>query len=674
MKRSWESGRPLFWTGVIIAFTIGLCLPVLSRDSFPLSSDEAIHLMWLRLIDAGYVPYFQIYITYPPLYPLFLALAWALWPTLDGLRLITVVYILPLVIATGSIARRMGNHVAGIAAALLLVTAPQFIRDSRAILGELPSVMWGAIAIWLALIYRDSGRRLPLLLSGIALSCSLLTKLLSPFVLPLLVFIVLGRYLQPLRPSEWYGVWQRHKTVLFLDLLWLGMPILLSLGITFLLLEPSLLGPAVVQRLVARRVYAEDPGYWLERMQNVISFLEDNPFLILLAVCGLVTAFIRRLPYRAVVFMWLLMATLMLAFHNPLRLKHFVVLLPLLAILGSLVIVPLQQFAMRKLRIRLIHTRVDGVTQAQTSSLQQHDVSDRISKQLDTIPGNGLQVFISSIGMLLVLAPFGYTSWKASEWRPVSEPPLTEKAAIDFIKRVTTEEDCLITDSSRMAYWSGRMVPPELAEVSDNRLKTGQLTEEELIRITMRYDCQVVAAVSNRITKYFANYEKWVRSHYLGQFRYGEDSLYVAKAATTPQPAYPLAVYFGDFARLLGYTLSNQEVELGSQVALTLYWEAMNSTSTDYTIFVHGYDSAGSLRFTADHRPYDGVVPTTRWRTGAVIRDVVWIVLPDDLMPDVYSIWTGMYRLDTMERLSLCGDAENKDAVQLGHLKVLPRD
>ncbi|MBI1880346.1 MAG: hypothetical protein HYR94_19355, partial [Chloroflexi bacterium] len=62
--------------------------------NFSLSPDEGIHLMWLRLVSAGYQPYTQVYITYPPLYPLAIEAVWKIWPSEMAQRWFSVLYTL----------------------------------------------------------------------------------------------------------------------------------------------------------------------------------------------------------------------------------------------------------------------------------------------------------------------------------------------------------------------------------------------------------------------------------------------------------------------------------------------------------------------------------------------------------------------------------------------------
>jgi len=214
------------------------------------------------------------------------------------------------------------------------------------------------------------------------------------------------------------------------------------------------------------------------------------------------------------------------------------------------------------------------------------------------------------------------------------------------------------------------MAPPELAEVSSNRLISGALPLEELIEISDRYDCQLVAAVSNRIPQYLPGYMDWVKGKYLGRFHYGEDDLFFAKLDTDPQPATPL---WADFAGQLifhGYTLPETPVSGGERVPLTLIWQAQTRLEADYAIFVQLRDAAHNILAGADHQPYRGLLPTSMWPEGSVIQEVAWLHLPADLPPGSYPIYVGLYRPDNLERLPLAADTSGEHALILGPLIV----
>jgi hypothetical protein len=401
-----------------------------------------------------------------------------------------------------------------------------------------------------------------------------------------------------------------------------------------------LLQQVVGQRLSARTAYIQDGHYWGARFTRLSLFVSDNLWVIPLAVLGLFETFARRMKDRLTLVVWFVLAVMMLLIHEPIRIKHFTILLPLLAIWAGVAV----------------------------SQAWQGVIHFRATSQW----AKGATV----ISLLLLTAYFLRLPTIVKGWQAGLEaagPPGDEQIALDFIEKVTTPNDCLITDDMQLVYWSGRLVPPELAEVSSNRLKAGELTLDELIAASTQYDCQIVAAVSNRFHKYQPDYEEWAKQNYLGRFHYGVDVLlYVAKANTTPDPAHPMQVEFEGPVRFLGYTFDAQNASPGDRLPLILYWQSLATLDTDYTIFVHLRDLHNTTQVAADHQPYDGIVPTTRWAVGAVVKDVVWLELPADLPPGEYRLLVGMYRLDTMERLRVIGDTSGENAIDLGTMQIEP--
>jgi hypothetical protein len=628
----------LLGLGIGVVLLLAVWVRRFFLDAFPLSPDEGIHLMWVRLIEAGYTPYSEVYITYPPLYPLFLTWFWKLWPTLTGLRWFTFGYTFLSVIVAALVARRIGGDIAGVATAVFFSMAPQFVYDSRAVLGEMPSITWSLLAVWLAIIYRDTGRRLPLILSAVSLACSLLTKVLSPFIALLILFIILARFFKVGSWNELRSQWLTHRRAFLADVFWWGCGLVVPMVLTLIFFDwGPLLQQVVGQRLSARAAYIGEDNYWASRLERLSLFVGDNLWAIPLAILGLLETLACRMKDRLILVVWFVLAVLMLLIHEPIRYKHFTLLLPLLTIYAGVA----------------ISQAWEGVAHFRETS--------------KWVKGTTM------LSMLLLTAyflrlPIIIRSWQAG--LEVAGPPPDERIALDFVQKVTVPDDCLVTDDMQLAYWSGRLVPPELAEVSSNRLKAGELTLDELVAISTRYDCQIVAAVSNRIPKYLPDYMDWVKQNYLGRFHYGEDDLYVAKAHTTPDPVHPMQVEFEEPIRFWGYTLNSENARPGDRLSLILYWQSLATLDVDYTIFVHLRDSNNVAWLTADHQPYDGIVPTTRWTAGAVIKDVVWLDLPAELPPGEYRLLVGMYRLDTMERLPVVNDTSGENAAILGSLHV----
>lgn len=120
------------------------------------------------------------------------------------------------------------------------------------------------------------------------------------------------------------------------------------------------------------------------------------------------------------------------------------------------------------------------------------------------------------------------------------------------------------------------------------------------------------------------------------------------------RPEHPLAVTLGQVIRLLGYDLSRQ----GRSLRLTLYWQSLAETNTDYTVFVHLQDEAGHIETQADGPPAQGRYPTGLWDPGEIIPHTATVMLPP-AGPGRYRLAVGLYNPLTGQRLDAPGDSDS---------------
>ena len=79
--------------------------------------------------------------------------------------------------------------------------------------------------------------------------------------------------------------------------------------------------------------------------------------------------------------------------------------------------------------------------------------------------------------------------------------------------------------------------------------------------------------------------------------------------------------------RLLGYDIKVNPSASQSEVALTLYWQAMREMDEYYTVFTHVVSADGTLVGQKDSWPRDGDYPTNLWKRGEVVKDEYLIPL-----------------------------------------------
>lgn len=137
----------------------------------------------------------------------------------------------------------------------------------------------------------------------------------------------------------------------------------------------------------------------------------------------------------------------------------------------------------------------------------------------------------------------------------------------------------------------------------------------------------------------------------------------------------PLQATLGEAVALRGFDLSTTSLAPGDELAISLYWQALDGMDRDYTVFVQMLGPDGKLIAQSDAYPLGGRFPTSRWVTGELVRDVHRLALPRDVGPGWNRVIVGMYRLDTLARLMARvegrdGTTERGDHVVLGAVEV----
>ena len=148
------------------------------------------------------------------------------------------------------------------------------------------------------------------------------------------------------------------------------------------------------------------------------------------------------------------------------------------------------------------------------------------------------------------------------------------------------------------------------------------------------------------------------------------------------QPVAPVAVArsaeFGDFVRLVGYTLAGDAPRPGGALELELLWKIEQRTTEPYKYFVHllGPPKADGSPVYAqqDGQPCGDSLPTTLWTATDLLVTDITLSLPADLPPGAYTLQTGWYDPAANARAAVTGDdgPHADDAAQLQPVVIQP--
>jgi uncharacterized membrane protein len=154
------------------------------------------------------------------------------------------------------------------------------------------------------------------------------------------------------------------------------------------------------------------------------------------------------------------------------------------------------------------------------------------------------------------------------------------------------------------------------------------------------------------------------------------DGYFLFQQAEGPSIEHLLETELGREVALLGFDIAAENewgkyvsqslplrVSPGQTIRLSLYWQSVAETDTDYTVFTHLLDDEGRIVGQHDGLPGNGLrlteiwqpaifKLTSRWQAGEVVRDVHYLSLSPDCKPGTGTLEVGMYNRWTGQRLS----------------------
>lgn len=176
-----------------------------------------------------------------------------------------------------------------------------------------------------------------------------------------------------------------------------------------------------------------------------------------------------------------------------------------------------------------------------------------------------------------------------------------------------------------------------------------------------------------RLPEYFRGDWQALVSSQMAPAWSGDNALvYLSRPGRLPLPAGPdtrLEVTLDQTIRLAGYSLQPLPDE-PHRLRLTLFWQPLAPVTADYTVFVHLRDRSGAIAGQHDGPPLAGAYPTSQWQPGETVVDPLTLELPPGPPGQTYTLWVGLYDLDTQARLPVLDDVSGENAIQLGEVTL----
>ncbi|MCL4300483.1 MAG: glycosyltransferase family 39 protein [Anaerolineae bacterium] len=146
----------------------------------------------------------------------------------------------------------------------------------------------------------------------------------------------------------------------------------------------------------------------------------------------------------------------------------------------------------------------------------------------------------------------------------------------------------------------------------------------------------------------------------IGHFELPEDTkpIHVTRAAAYPQtfqPPHPFRLAVNDDLALAGYNLEPEKTAPGTNVWVTLYWQALANVTHDYVILLRLLDQEGQEAAYWLGRPVRSGYPSTEWRSGQIVQDPWLLNLPAEVKPGIYQLEVAVFDAATEAEVSRQG-------------------
>ncbi|MBV9709936.1 MAG: glycosyltransferase family 39 protein, partial [Ktedonobacteraceae bacterium] len=434
----------LFALAALVLFGVGIWMRMhklglpFDRDSY----DEGVYWQSLRAMSGGQTLYQQVFYSQPPffllsIFPLFLLFGKTLFAARLGIALISLMGLIGALLLGKALSGRVG----AIAALLLIVMNPLYLRESQTIQAEAPSAALSLLAVGLVYLWweRPDGV-IGLCLSvlcAIALAFSILSKLLALSALVPVVLFMLVRCWQILQQAPETRLRSARS--------------LIAGSVAFIIAFAILILPfagsfqqfwhsVVTFHTAGGTAFAYTQSGNLTLIADMLLSLTS-----LAAFYGTVTALLRRdwrvLPLLA----WFLVTAFLLWRWTPLFTHHLVALVPPLVGLATIGIGPVPDMSLAKRNVLSSST---------------------------IFPALGLiLILLASTPGTYDILQYYHTQQQLSD-----SVNRQQNRVIKDLQAATQPNQLVVTDAQFIAALAGRSTPPALVDTSSVRIVTGYVT------------------------------------------------------------------------------------------------------------------------------------------------------------------------------------------------------
>ncbi|MDX1522403.1 MAG: hypothetical protein R3264_12325, partial [Anaerolineae bacterium] len=147
--------------------------------------------------------------------------------------------------------------------------------------------------------------------------------------------------------------------------------------------------------------------------------------------------------------------------------------------------------------------------------------------------------------------------------------------------------------------------------------------------------------------------------------------------ADLPPDLNRVDLIYGDVMKLIGVTIETETAKPGDRVPVTVYWQALDSMDTNYSVFVHligrDFENVGQL----NTYPGLGLRPTTTLQPGQIFADTYPVLINGgSAAPARLAVNVGLFDFEAPGRPGIppTTPAGDPASTTVGHVKMVPTE
>jgi len=445
------------------------------REKLQFDTDEGLNLMRSMLVTMGYPLYSQVSSDQPPLFTHILSLLFRITGfEVNPARLLVLLFSTLLVWSGSWFTQRTSGWLAALCFLPLIIITPRYLDLSMSVLIGLPSISLAVLSLFLVLLWHQDKKTVWLVLSGIALALSVLIKLFTGYVAPiLLIGITITTYLDE---REHGFSWKTLRPALIWGI---------CFAVTGMLLGLILVGFKNVEAIIIPHVTASSAEEFQSEGNALNVFLQPAIPLLILGFLGTLISLYKRNWFVLYPLSWGILSYILFSFHSPIFYHHQLMVTVPAALCTAM-----------------------GMGDGLLSLFGVRQVLDlvRIPVLLGAVALIGFVFtfnhYLPALDAELMNKPrFGGFTLKATAGK---------LRVLDTMNEYADRTNWIITDMPMYAFRVHKPVPPILATFSLKRLETGSLTEEDILTAMREYKPEQVMMARFEIPEL----EAYLKEHY----------------------------------------------------------------------------------------------------------------------------------------------------------------